>query len=435
MGKNAIIAGIVSSMLSITICAFAFAAPGKQEAKPSSAPTAVGPELIINGSFETCVPVFSGEFQNYPYPSTNITGWMVSRGDLDIHQYPPWKTPDGKQCIDLNGYNAGSLKQSFATEPGATYRVKFIVAGNFMGDGAIKPFFVRAAGQSKSMQFDTTAMGKDNLAWRDATFEFTAKEAKSTLEFGSLMPKGNGGAMIDSVSVRKLNVPLKPVPQSETAKQPPGVASPTGITDLATADDRLGTNLQLAAKKGYIQAGADGKFQPNDPVTRGDFTNWLTRIKQISLTSPEEATYADVPTSDPNFRYIESATQENLMSGYEEDNKTLFKPAQQISRQEFAELYCQFSDKQAAADKLSDEEVVQELRFSPSQSGESTYKDITTFNNAQKRYIAVAHHAGVLSKAFNVDPYAKTDEQKFLLPEKPVTRAEAVNILMSLYGN
>lgn len=430
MKKNFVICGLIGGILSLAISTKAFTAPAQTSKTPAAA--TVGPELIVNGGFEKCVPDFQGEFQNFAYPSTNITGWLVSRGDVDIHQDPPWKTPDGKQSIDLNGYQGGSLKQSFATEPGATYRVTFLVGGNYMGDGAVKPFFVRAAGQSKSMQFDTTGMGKDNLAWREGVFEFTAKEAKSTLEFGSLMPKGNGGAMIDRVSARKLNVPLKPVPAVSTPKP---ISASTGITDLATAEERLQPSLLLAAKKGYIEGNAEGKFQPNEPVTRGDFAKWLALVKEISIISPEEATYSDVPVTNPNFKYIESAAQENLIAGFEEDNKSSFKPNQQISRQEFAELYCTFSGKQAEAEKLSDEQIAQELRFSASQSGDATYKDVATFDEDEKRYIAVAHHAGILLKAFNVDPYAKTEEQKFLLPEKPMTRAEAINILMTLYGN
>ena len=97
-----------------------------------------------NGSFEAGFPITSPEpcSVSLPSGSTNLTGWTVILGNID------WFAPacgvqsatNGIANVDLVGNQmVGGIQQTFDTEPGYVYEVRFDLNGNFSGPPVIKP--------------------------------------------------------------------------------------------------------------------------------------------------------------------------------------------------------------------------------------------------------------------------------------------------------
>lgn len=235
-------------------------------------------------------------------------------------------------------------------------------------------------------------------------------------------------------------VPAKSAPPATTssATPPPKLSTERTFTDLSAAETRLQQNVNKAADAGILDPTKDNKFRPNDPVTRADFTRWMVRIRQVDPYIAPAQSYTDVDPYHPYYTDIEGATRKSMVQGYTMKGtpQKEFKPDQFITRQEFAVLYCTFSGKRGRAEKMSQPDIEKYLRYDPEKSrySDSTYKDEGDVDDWAKRWVAVAHQAGVLEESFDCNPYDSSDEKKYFNPQKKMTRAEAVNILVKLYG-
>jgi subtilisin-like proprotein convertase family protein len=154
--------------------------------------------LVMKDGFENAVP------QLGVGAGTNVSGWLVDSGDIDVLSSPPYPSwaDSGANFIDLNGYGPGSISTNIITVPGRSYRLSFAYARN---PDTLIPGFVGRAAVSLSGQPDlvisydfTNSVG--NLAWARTSHVFTASSPVTTLRFASLN-SGNGGMFIDSVEV------------------------------------------------------------------------------------------------------------------------------------------------------------------------------------------------------------------------------------------
>lgn len=227
---------------------------------------------------------------------------------------------------------------------------------------------------------------------------------------------------------------------TKVAPSPPATVAPASknFTDLASTEGRLQSSLTKAAQAGILDPTQDNKFRPNDPVTRAEFARWMVRVRQVPLADSSSPTYSDVPATSPYFGEIEGATKAMMVQGYTVKDKPQkeFKPDQFITRQEFAVMYGTFSGKRGRAEKLSKSDIEKYLRYNVSQSnfGNLTYKDVGDVDDWARKWVAVAQQAGVLLQCFDTDPYTGEKEKTYLRPQEKMTRAEAVNILVKLYG-
>jgi len=157
--------------------------------------------LLINGSFEEGYE--AGSYKNLK-SGENFPGWKVTQETIDINgSY--FMAPDGKQSIDLNGYNSGAIEQRFFTDPGKKYLVSFYLAGNTAGNPIIKEMKVSAADQSELFQFDVTGKTTSDPGWEYSEFVFKAEQRATTLRFESNQgPESTSyGPMIDDVKVTR----------------------------------------------------------------------------------------------------------------------------------------------------------------------------------------------------------------------------------------
>lgn len=153
--------------------------------------------LSSNGSFE--VGADPGRFRYVPAGAMVSDNWTVTKGSVDyIGSF--WRAAEGNRSIDLNGLQAGEIEQSFATEVGTTYTVRFTLAGNPLSGPVVKTLQVTAGDTLRTYDFDTAGHSVGAMGWEEQEFVFTATAPTTVLTFTSLVP-GNAGPAIDNVRV------------------------------------------------------------------------------------------------------------------------------------------------------------------------------------------------------------------------------------------
>jgi choice-of-anchor C domain-containing protein len=165
--------------------------------------------LVVNGSFEDG-PKLEASFLPVDEDSVEIRGRVVTRGQIDLLRESDGlqKAADGKRCLDLHGSpGLGGVEQAFATKVGRKYRVTFAMSGNpGVGHESVQ-MAVRAAGKRKVFECDMAGKTLDDLKWETKTWEFTAVNRITILEFRTAMTGANpfGGPLLDDVKVVALD--------------------------------------------------------------------------------------------------------------------------------------------------------------------------------------------------------------------------------------
>lgn len=226
---------------------------------------------------------------------------------------------------------------------------------------------------------------------------------------------------------------------TSTASPSSGIATTAEkFSDIEKTDRRLVPSLIAAANAGVLDVSADNLFHPNDPVTRADFTRWMVRTKQIPKVTAEAQSYADVAKDNKYFEDIETATSNQMVQGYPRKGSSEkdFKPDNFITREEFAVMYGTFSGKRSRAEKLAETDIKDYLRYDSKTSSicPAAYRDEGEIDDWARKWVAIAQQTGVIDQAFDCAPNNSEDPKRYLHPQKRMTRAEAVNILVKLYG-
>jgi choice-of-anchor C domain-containing protein len=164
--------------------------------------------LLNNGSFETGTDPNS--WLRLDPGSTAIDGWTVINSRIDyIGTY--WQAADGSRSLDLDGgpTESGGIEQTFTTTPGDEYLVTFDMAGNPAGPPTTKLMRVEAAGDSSDFSFDIDTHTLGDMGWVSCSWQFTATDTETTLEFYSTDDTGDFGPALD-------NVVVTPIPEPTT---------------------------------------------------------------------------------------------------------------------------------------------------------------------------------------------------------------------------
>jgi choice-of-anchor C domain-containing protein len=192
------------------VCAAALsiaaAAPGAQAR--TTAPPAPAP-MLANGGFEyPAIP--ANAFIRYGLGST-IGPWRVSGGNVDLTGANFWQTADGRQSLDLEGSESGTVEQRLATRIGGCYTVSFALAGNPDGGPTMKRGFARVIQHTlghptvqKNFVFNTAGKSRANMGYTPERFRFRSLSPSATLSFASTTG-GGYGPVIDAVNVAQSN--------------------------------------------------------------------------------------------------------------------------------------------------------------------------------------------------------------------------------------
>jgi hypothetical protein len=171
------------------------------------APAAGAAELLVNGSFDDiggAQPEGWGGLTYYAGGVWTIPGWSVEGGSVDLTATSSYWGPaaDGGYSLDINGWSAGTIEQSFATVLGQQYAVSFAYSRNVAGAPNPATALVSAGGQAFQVVApnDGSFGSGHNMQWKTAGFTFVGTGNVETLRLQATVP-GNGGVFFDQVSV------------------------------------------------------------------------------------------------------------------------------------------------------------------------------------------------------------------------------------------
>jgi hypothetical protein len=123
-------------------------------------------------------------------------------------------------------------------------------------------------------------------------------------------------AQAAAMLVKALKLPL-----SDTASQFSDVKD-----DLATRKA-----IMTVTEKGYFK-GSNGKFMPNDPMTRKHMAVVLQRAFDLKTTNAAYQDYTDVSTANDGYGAIKAVTQNGIATG----SNGRFMPAEPTKRSQFS---------------------------------------------------------------------------------------------------
>ncbi|MDN3353366.1 choice-of-anchor C family protein [Actinomadura sp. DC4] len=202
------ISRLTSALPPVCAVALSIAAAVAPAAQARAAVPGPGP-LAINGGFETpSIP--ANAFIRYGVGSS-IGPWRVTQGNVDLTGANFWQAADGRQSLDLEGSDSGTIEQPVSTRIGGCYTVAFALAGNPDGGPTVKRGYARVSQRTlghptvqKNFIFNTTGKTRANMGYVSQRFRFRAFAPSATLTFASTTG-GGYGPVVDAVTVTLSN--------------------------------------------------------------------------------------------------------------------------------------------------------------------------------------------------------------------------------------
>ncbi|MFD0961652.1 S-layer homology domain-containing protein [Paenibacillus chungangensis] len=112
------------------------------------------------------------------------------------------------------------------------------------------------------------------------------------------------------------------------------VENKVSFEDVARVEAWAGRSIQVMAAKGAIIGKSEGKFAPDDKVTRAEFAKMLVRAFDLESNTAKEGFY-DVSADDWFASYVAAAVETGIINGRSE---TRFAPEATITRAEMATM-------------------------------------------------------------------------------------------------
>jgi choice-of-anchor C domain-containing protein len=280
----------IAALAFVAACADAPAAPSPSRGlAPSSPNHSVSPSSVIlnNAGFEG-----------------GYTGWTFQDVDLG----PFWNASEGRNSVDLNGFNPGSVSQSFSTIPGVLYTVLFDLAGNPGNPQGVKTLDVSAASDLTHYSFSTSGKSGTNMGWTPQTFSFTATGATTTLMFKStyvgngLFPDAAQGPAIDNVRITFIPPPT-PTTTTVTFGSGPFVYAGTAFTATASVSPAGAGAATIVYSGDCTSSGSSCTATATFPGSDG----YAASSASASITIDKAPTTTSVTFGSGSFVYTGSA--------------------------------------------------------------------------------------------------------------------------------
>jgi hypothetical protein len=106
--------------------------------------------------------------------------------------------------------------------------------------------------------------------------------------------------------------------------------SPSVFSDVK-ASDWSRKAIMTVAEKGYFN-GSNGKFLPNDPMTRKHMAVVLQRAFELTALNEPYEDYKDVPASNDGYSYIKIVSQHGIARGSDGN----YRPSEPTRRSQFS---------------------------------------------------------------------------------------------------
>ncbi len=162
------------------------------------------------------------------------------------------------------------------------------------------------------------------------------------------------------------------------------------------------TKIEVLQSMGVLQDFGGGKFDPNLPITRGEYAKMLDRAFVDRATTQQVLEFKDIPTTYPRREALDRSVKMGFMTGY---SKTLFKPDEQIPRYQMQISLAKGMNLKPPADAAG---VL------------SKFTDVKGLPDWAKPKTAAAIGSGLI---------VKDGQDKKLQPVKATTRGEAATLI------
>lgn len=157
------------------------------------------------------------------------------------------------------------------------------------------------------------------------------------------------------------------------------------------------------AERGIIKGYNDGKFRPNEEVTRAEFAKIMIAAADIDITGSKSQTFSDVPRTHWAFNYVEYAKP--YLTGYKSGSRYYYKPDQDAVREDIAVALVRLLGYDRS--KKADLSVI------------SKFRDDDEISTALRPYVALAVQTNLI----------KGDNKGYFRPQDEITRAEAASLI------
>lgn len=161
------------------------------------------------------------------------------------------------------------------------------------------------------------------------------------------------------------------------------------------------------ADRGVLSGYPDGRFYPENNVTRGEFAKIMTLAAGLPLNTNASSNYADVNTDDWYCPYIETARY--YLSGYTSNGTSYYMPESNALREDIAVALVKLKGYDTAGFDLS---ILQTM-----------FTDWQSISEGARKYVAVAVEQGLISGY----------EDRTFRGQAGVTRAETSTLLWRAY--
>ena len=174
-------------------------------------------DLLVNGNFEDGPTIDPGNPIFAVAPGSNVlSGWDVSGAVVCIVTDNYWVPLSGHRslCLSdnrpLSGVTTeGTISQSFASAPGAIYRLTFWLSGEPFSTPTLKHLHVSAGATVQDYVFDNTPAWHWDMAWAQHTLDFAAPGSATTVALSG-MDASEWGPALDSMSVELVSAGVPP---------------------------------------------------------------------------------------------------------------------------------------------------------------------------------------------------------------------------------
>lgn len=156
-------------------------------------------------------------------------------------------------------------------------------------------------------------------------------------------------------------------------------------------NDKVDKKLKTEQHYAYIVGYPDGRFGPNDIITRAQTAMIFARLSRNQNAAPASY-FSDINSKDWHAKAVGIGIQEGFIKGYVDGT---FKPNQPMTRAEFASVISAFAEKETKR---------------------NNYKDVDGWA------------AGVIDTAY-VNGWMQGDGRGYFRPNDYITRAEAVSVV------
>lgn len=99
--------------------------------------------------------------------------------------------------------------------------------------------------------------------------------------------------------------------------------------------------IELMATLGVMNGYYDGKFRPDDTVTRAELASMLVKMKELEVNDLTTDPYPDVSTAHWAAKYVKAVSYMNLMTSYPDGT---FKPDNKLTRVEGIVILSRFTE-------------------------------------------------------------------------------------------